>query len=130
MAMSGAEGSVLQDLADALSDTGLWVFAAGAAVISAIVALALSPALRSWPTFAVASLSGAIPVLTLIGAVLMFRPVQGGLGSDLLFLVEPSVLFGLLIWFAAGCLSAFVVTARLRSRRERKRVQSEIGTFE
>ena len=127
--MSGAEGSVLRELADVLTDTGLWVFAAGAAVISAIVALALSPSLRSWPTFAVASLSGAIPVLMLIAAAVVFRPPQDRLGTLASLLEEPGILFGLLIWFAAGCLSAFVVTARLRSRRERKRVQSEIGTF-
>lgn len=128
--MSGGEGSVLRELANVLSDTGVWVFAAGAAVISAMVALALSPTLRSWPTLAVASLSGAIPGLTLIAAVFMFRPAQGGLGSQALFLVEPDVVFGLLIWFATGCLSAFVVTARLRFRRERKRVKSEIDTFQ
>lgn len=128
--MSGAEGSVLRDLANVLTDTGLWVFAAGAAVISAIVALTLSPSLRSWSTIAVASLSGAFPVLMLIAATAVFRRGQEDLGSLALFFMEPEVLFGLLIWFAAGCLSAFVVTGRLRSRRERKRVQSEIGTFE
>ena len=128
--MRGGEGSVLRELANVLSDTGVWVFAAGAAVISAMVALALSPTLRSWPTLAVASLSGAIPVLTLIAAVFMFRPAQGGLESQALFLVEPDVVFGLLIWFATGCLSAFVVTGRLRFRRERKRVKSEIDTFQ
>ena len=128
--MNGTDGSVLQDLADVLSDTGTWVFAAGAAAISAMVALALSLILRSWPTFAVTSFSGAIPVLTLIAAVFMFRPAQGGLASDLLFLVEPGVLFGLGVWIASGSLSAFVVTARLGVRRDRKRAQSEIDTFQ
>lgn len=115
--MTFARSTNLHDLTGVVTDPGVWVFAAGSAAISALLAWAISRFARSMQTREVCLVAAATPVLTLIGIWYALRPGELGLASYLSFLAQPDVLLGLAIWFIAGLASAAAVCVVARSRK-------------
>ncbi len=96
-----------------LMDIGTWVFALGCLVLAALVSLPLAKWVHAMPSGAIIGVSGALPIGLMIGAVIVRGLVNGSVVYLDIF-VQPEVAFGLVIWFAAGLLSAFACVRWVR----------------
>ncbi len=121
--MTFARSSGLQHLAGVVTDPEVWVFGAGSAAISALLAWSISRFARSMDTRDVCLVAAALPLLTLIGVWFALRPGELGLASYLSFLAQPEVLLSLGIWLFAGLASAKAICMLSRSGKDDRTVE-------